>query len=227
MTDNIPLKLAVSICSNRPMPPRPSIALAMIVHYLTMAGVPFGMICRLQSSLLPQARQECMDEAIADGCTFHLWLDDDMEPPADCVLRMLQDMHKHPEIDIIAANYARKQDTLQYTAEGLDNKMMQSIGKTGLEEATKAGMGLMLVRLERVKRIEGPHFEILWDKDFCRYQGEDRFFTRKLRDHGIRIFVDHGISNFTQHWGDIGYNFRMFEEKKYPMLELENKKEEE
>lgn len=207
---NEQVKLAISICANRPMPPRCAISLAMIIHYVTAFQIPFAMICRLQASLLPQARQECLDEAIADGCTHQLWLDDDIEAPGDCVLRMLHNMHANPEIDIIAANYCRKQEDLQYTAEGMDGRMMESAGKIGLEEATKIGAGLMLLRLERIKSIPRPHFEVIWSEKYNRYQGEDRYFIDKLQKAGIRVFVDHGISNWCQHYGEIGYSPRIF-----------------
>jgi len=209
------VKLAISICSNRPMYTRPPLSWMMLLHHLTAFGVPFALICRMQASLLPQARQECLDEALADECTHQLWIDDDIEVPHDCALRMLQNMRSRPEIDIIASNYCRKQDVLQYTAETLDGVMMESAGKTGLEEAEKIGMGLMLVKLDKLRGIPAPHFTVEWNEQYKKYQGEDRFFTSKLRAAGIRIFVDHGLSNWTQHWGDIGYNFRLWQRPEY------------
>ena len=204
------VKLAVSVCCNRAMPPRPAMAFAMMLHHLSVFQVPFGIISRMQASLLPSARQQCQNEALADECTHHFWWDDDIEPPGDCILRMLQAMKQRPEIDVIAANYCRKQDTLQYTAEGLDGKMMESVGKIGLEEASRVGMGLMLVKLDKVRMVPKPHFEIRWNEQHQEYMGEDRYFIEKLRAAGLRVFVDHGISNWTQHWGDMGYSFRLF-----------------
>ena len=205
------VKLALSVCSNRALAPRPSMGFAMLVHHLTAYQVPFGLICRMQASLLPQARQECLDEALADECTHQLWWDDDIEPPGDCALRMLQAMQQNPHIDVIASNYCRKQDTLQYTAEDLNFKMIESAGKIGLEEADKVGMGLMLVKLDKLRSIPAPHFEVTWNAQHQKYMGEDRYFTKKIREAGMRIFVDHGISNFTQHWGDMGYNFKLWD----------------
>lgn len=224
MTEQV--KLAISICSNRPMPSRCSIALSMMVHHLTAFGVPFALMCRMQASLLPQNRQECLDDALKDGCTHQLWLDDDIEPPGDCVLRMLHAMKQNPHMDIIAANYCRKQqDRLAYTAEDLSGKMMESYGKVGLEEADKVGMGLMLVKLDKLYKIPGPHFEVKWSEEHKHYRGEDRYFTMKLREHGVRIFVDHGISNWTQHWGELGFNFNLWNPEKrssspYAMLRV-------
>ena len=204
------VKLAISICSNRPMTPRVALGISMVLHHLTAFGVPFGLICRLQASLLPQARQEVLDEALADECTHQLWLDDDIEPSADCVLRMLHAMKSRPEVDVIASNYCRKQDTLQYTAEGLNGKMTESFGKLGLEEVNKIGLGLALVKLDKLRSIPAPHFEVVWNEQYQKYQGEDRYFTDKIRAAGMRIFVDHGISNNTQHWGDLGFNFKLW-----------------
>jgi len=204
------VKLAISSCSNRPIEPRCAMALAMMVHYTTAFQVPFGLLFRLQASLLMSSRQECLDEAINDGCTHQLWWDDDIEMPADCVLRMLDTMKKNPEIDVIAANYCRKQDELRYTAEDLDGNMMESYGKTGLQEADKVGMGLMLVKLRKLRAISAPHFEVKWSDKHKQYRGEDRYFTAKLREHGMRIFVDHDISNWTQHWGSLGYSYKLW-----------------
>ncbi len=120
------VKLAISMCSNRPMEPRCGIGFAMMLHHLTAFGVPFGLFCRMQGSLLSQARQTCLDEAIAEGCTHQLWWDDDIEPPGDCVLRLLHAMKMNPEIDIIAINNCRKQGDLQYTYEGLDGQMVET-----------------------------------------------------------------------------------------------------
>lgn len=221
------VKLAVSVCSNRPMEPRCALGLAMMVHHLTAFQVPFALITRMQASLLPQARQECQDEAIADGCTHQLWWDDDIEPPHDAPLRMLQTMQKRPEIDVIAANYCRKQDELKYTAYAPDEvTMIESYGKIGLEEAGSAGLGLAMVKLEGVRKTSQPHFEIVYNHEVRSYQGEDRYFIKKLRAAGLRVFVDHGISNFCQHWGSLGYNFTLWnpaKERPYANLILGDK----
>lgn len=39
------------------------------------------------------------------------------------------------------------------------------------------------------------------------HQGEDFFFTRKLRDHGVRVFIDQDISQATGHAGSFVYSF--------------------
>lgn len=207
MTDSV--KLAISICSNRPMEPRCAIALSMLVHHLTAFQIPFGLLCRMQASLLPQAREECLSEALQDNCTHQLWIDDDIEAPGDAVLRMLHAMRENPDIDVLAVNYCRKQDELRYTAEGLNGEMVHSHGRIGVEEVDKVGMGLMLVKLDKVRPLSSPFFEVCWSER-GHYRGEDRYFTRKLREAGLRIFVDHGISNFTQHWGSLGYNFGLW-----------------
>lgn len=213
------VKLAVSVCSNRPMEPRCALAFGMMLHYLTAFQVPFGVITRMQASLLPQARQECLDEAVADGCSHQLWWDDDIEPPADCALRMLHAMKLNPEIDVLAANYARKQETLHYTCEGLDGEECVSADRQGVEEIDKCGMGLMMVKLDNIRKTRAPHFEVVWNAEHRKYQGEDRYFTKKLREAGLRIFVDHGISNWVQHWKSVGVHFGMFKDGREAMTD--------
>lgn len=205
------VKLAISICSNRTMEPRCAISLAMVTHYLTAFSCPFAIISRLQASLLPTARQEVLREALEDGCTHQLWMDDDIEVNGDAVLRLLHAMKQNPDADVVAVNYCRKtQDSLQYTARGLDGKIIESYGKIGLEESSQCGMGFMLVKMEKLRSIPRPHFEVLWSEEHGEYRGEDSYFVKKIREHGMRVFIDHGISNWCQHWGSLGFNFRLW-----------------
>lgn len=286
-----PLKLAFSFCSNRPMEPRCAMSLAMMAHHMTAYGIPFVFVVRMQASLLPSARQECMEEALALGCSHQLWWDDDIEAPGDAPLRLLQ--HFNPasrplvtdrdgnmesaippqdaslspgsvppqaSIDVVCANYVRKQQDMRMTAIDFDDREIHSHNRMGLQPCSSAGMGLMMVNLDSLRgtvpvnlhdaliadgripeftpddtslmvpeALVPPHFEVAYhynfvpefakrsnDPDVIRadmrsgHRAEDRFFCRKLRAAGLNIYVDHGLSNWIQHWGSVGYNFNLW-----------------
>jgi hypothetical protein len=44
------------------------------------------------------------------------------------------------------------------------------------------------------------------------YQGEDHYFSKKLRDYGVRIFVDQDISNQIGHAGEFIYTYSTYRE---------------
>lgn len=199
------VKLSVSICSNRAMPAHAAMSFSALLYHLGKANVKFAVMGRTNASLLSTARQELLWDAQRDGCTHQLWIDDDMQYPADVAQRLLAH-----DVDVVGVNACRKAPQLQYTAVGLDGKIMESMGKTGLEEVSHVGLGVTLVRLSALKSLPAPHFEVLWDEQAQRYRGEDRFFMDKLRAAGVKIHVDHGLSHHIVHWGDMGYEYGIY-----------------
>ena len=64
-----------------------------------------------------------------------------------------------------------------------------------------------MVRIEDVKNIESPRFSVLYVKERKKYMSEDYFFSMKLQENGIKMFVDHDVSNKMKHIGDVAYTF--------------------
>jgi hypothetical protein len=53
-------------------------------------------------------------------------------------------------------------------------------------------MGFCLIESAVFRRVGEPWFD--FERQGRHLVGEDTYFCRKLRDHGISIFVDHGLS---------------------------------
>lgn len=154
-----------------------------------------------QSSLLPQARQFALTRAIEGNFTHWLSLDDDMVFPANLVDRMI----KHDEA-IVTANYRRKSPTqVVGVCMGLDGQVVDSTGKSGLEEIGWMGGGCFLANIEKIKSIPAPHFEVIWSKERQDYYDQDYYFSAKLRQNNVKIWCDHDISQDIKHIGD--YHF--------------------
>ena len=96
---------------------------------------------------------------------------------------------------------------LTYTAVGLDGIVVQSKGKKGLEQIARVGTAVMLIDLDAIKRIPFPLFELKWNRDKQRITGEDYHFCDLLRENGVDIFIDHGVSNCIGHIGNYVYMF--------------------
>lgn len=153
-----------------------------------------------QCHLVP-TRQEHLDKAMTDNFTHLLTLDDDMSFPADVVERML--VHEKP---VMTCNYRRKRpDRLEHCCTQMDGTMLDSTGKTGLEQIKAMGMGCTLIEVDALRHIPKPHFGTTWNYDMQEYLMEDSWFSLLLLLHGVPIFVDHDLSREIGHVGEVQY----------------------
>jgi hypothetical protein len=157
------------------------------------------------SSLLLQNRHNLVRAAQARHATHILWLDDDMAVPSDALARLLRHDKK-----IVGANYTtRKFPVLPLAVK--EGRRVSSAGKSGLEEVTSAGLGLMLVDMEVFDRIEPPWFMLGWSKKADEYVGEDVWFCLAAKKAGYPVYVDHDLSLQVGHYGTVEFGFDMVE----------------
>lgn len=168
----------------------------------------FNIRCR-GSSLLPAGRQSLLDEALASDSTHILWIDDDTKFPSEVV-----DCFLSRNVDYIAANMLRKTIEFCPTAQDVDGNLIDSTYKTGIEEVSWVGLGLCMINLDSIRKIPSPHFEVVWLKEKNKYLGEDMYLCEKLRQAGIKMYVDHDVSKAVGHIGDYTYQFQTLEYKK-------------
>lgn len=157
------------------------------------------------ASILSRARQIALRKAYEGGFTHLLMLDDDMSFPSDTVHRLVS--HNLP---FVAANYCRKVPGKPISISfDLEGNSTESAGKSGLEEVQFVGAGLTLIDIEAIKHVPEPHFEVIWDENKQDYWGEDIYFCQKLRVHGVKIHIDHDLSQKVGHIGDYEYRFNV------------------
>jgi glycosyltransferase involved in cell wall biosynthesis len=146
---------------------------------------------------IEQARHRTVSHALAAECDWLLFLDDDMRFPPDTLVRLLERGQT-----VVAANYTTRQMPFvpsAVKAEGV--RCYTEFASSGLEEVLTAGMGVMLVRSDLLRRIEPPWFMVGWDTRVMDYAGEDAYFCGKLRGIGATIWVDHDLSQDVMHIG--------------------------
>ena len=174
----------------------------------------------VSGSILPDQRQRLVAEAWARDCTHILWLDSDMSFPADTIPHLLSRIDD--EHLVVGANYARK------NFEGLTTSYVESPeyigqlftkdGDKGLVEVKHLGFGCMLMHIGVLDAIDLPFFkfETLADvnqrlgkpsstKDCLKAQGEDVYFCAKLREAGVKLWVDQELSQLVNHVGDFKF----------------------
>lgn len=196
------MKLLIGTPSSRDWKFEFSISMLNLTNYLGRKGVN-GQPCKVDmhllaaASLLPAARQAIFDHAVSGGFTHLFMVDDDMKFPRDIIDRFA----KH-DVDFVAANYVSKGDNGRPTAMGA-GVTIHSAGVTGIKEVGWVGLGCCLLKMtDVIKAIPPPHFEVRWLPDRNAYLGEDLEFCEKMREKGVKIYVDHDVSHDIGHIGD-------------------------
>lgn len=150
-------------------------------------------------------RQMAVNEAVDGGFSHLLFLDDDMQFPYTA----LDDLMGH-DLDFVCANYTRRVSIpTAAVCLGMDGKYLNSQNKTGLEEAKYGALGLALIKTSALALVKPPHFEMIYNEHFGRPGGEDYYFCDRLREKGVKFYVDHDLSNNTYHMGTFAYGFHL------------------
>ncbi len=210
-------KISINICTHRSMNPFFVNSLLYMMDYMNKTGMRFEINSKVGISNLTSGRQNSVIDACDSPCTHAFFVDDDMVFAMDIVHKMLSELNKLTVSGIkktaMGINPCRKSPSgLFYTAKGLDGEFLKSKDKSGVEEASFCGMGAFLIETAILREIPKPHFEVVWQEDKGEHLGEDFYFIKKLREHGVRVFVDQDISNQIGHAGEFIYNFGTYRE---------------
>ena len=158
--------------------------------------------------LTQMAREKLVHVAIQAEMDFIVMYDDDMLLPPDMVLRLLEDMEAHPEIDILAPlafmRSAPHYAVLYNVKEGYDpvrktdyyiNHWVMDYPRNKLVECDAVGFGAVCIRMSMVKKMKTPYFMSTTGT------GEDIFFCHNAKKQtNARIFMDTRIK--LGHLGD-------------------------
>jgi hypothetical protein len=202
------VRLMVSVPSSRDWKPQFSMSFVGLANHLQRHGAGgrlkgINFQSTQQASILPNAREGFFRHALEGGFTHWLSLDDDMQFPADAFDRLLA-----RNLPVVAANYCRKiPGQAMAVSAGLDLQIMTSQGRSGVEEIGRMALGLALVDMRVVKHVPAPRFEIRWDDSVQMCCSDDVYFSDKLRAHGVKIYVDHDLSQHVYHIGDFPFQF--------------------
>jgi hypothetical protein len=154
------------------------------------------------TSILPLSRQKLAEAAIEQGATHTLWLDSDMQFPADTLMRFLL-----RDEAIIGINATSRRPPFRNTAQ-VQNRvpLVTNPGSTGLEKVHRMGFGVLWVATEVYKAMERPYFDFEWVEELGTFKGEDYIFFEKARAAGYELYVDHDLSKHVHHMGTFGFN---------------------
>lgn len=197
------MRLSIGICSHRDIKAAFVKSLLDLVFELQRTNVEFDVFLKTNVSNIVLGRQAIVNEAIEQGYTHMLFLDDDMTFPAN-IVEMLAGHGK----EFVAANYRKKNSAkVLGTAVDLGRTRVDSSEKTGLMEVHRVGLGCFLADVEALKAMGHVHFAMIQPEGVLNVIGEDDYFCAKARDCGFKIFIDHDASRAVGHLGDLTYSF--------------------
>jgi len=153
----------------------------------------------MRSTYIHVGREEVLSEALRLGATHVLWLDTDMEFPANLALRLAQ--HDQP---VVACNYRMRNASDLFTAFRDEQRIPTRADATGLEAVDYCGMGAMLMRTDVVANLQRPWFRHGTNAHGGDI-GEDVMFCRALRAAGHTVYIDHDLSKEIGHIGQTTY----------------------
>ena len=176
-------------------------------------GTELGLVMRV-GTYVHSARNDLLQEALRQEVDYVLWLDSDMRFPPDTLLRLLS----HRIRGVVGANYSTKDYPGRFVAikevtkPGSPGKVLHTMDDSeGTEEVEALGFGCVLMDMEVIRPLFDPEdpdfhpFFFEWVEGMGTQYGEDVLFCNRLREEGVRIFVDHDLSKVVAHIGDYEY----------------------
>lgn len=155
-----------------------------------------------QYSILPLSRQMLVQVAIESGATHVLFIDSDMEFPADLAVRLVR--HRQP---IVAVNCMARRSPYYLTArDEAGREVPTNTESSGLEKVARVGTGIMLIHTDVVRAIPMPWFQTEWIPEKAVFRGEDFYFCDKARAAGFDLYIDHDLSKQVSHVGTFQFN---------------------
>lgn len=157
-------------------------------------------------TILPEQRQVLCQNAVESGAEFVVMIDSDMRFPNDLLKRLVE----HDE-DFVGTNVSTRRlplsvNTYRLSDGGPPQPAIPEHGLMGLEQVMTTGFGIVCIKASVFSRIAFPWFQIPYITETGRYVGEDTYFCSRLKDAGIPIHVDHGLSWAIKHVGDYEYD---------------------
>lgn len=159
-----------------------------------------------RSTLLPQSRQRLALEALDVKATHVLMLDADMHFPKDALLQLLA-----RELPIVGATYATRRLPVKPTAayrpspDAASQLVYVSEGSSGCLEVEYMGFGCVLIATWVFPQLPTPWFHLGYNEKLDAFFGEDVWFCRHAKAHGIPSHVDLDLSKHVSHIGEWVY----------------------
>ena len=217
-------------------------AMIYTLQMLTQAGIPWELIRINGDSYVDRAKNTAVANFLETDCTDLIMIDSDEKWHPNAISRLLQ----HPE-EIVAGAYPFKNNWGQFAGNPLikeENGVRSYAGWRGLSdgscllEAHSVAGGFTRIKRSALEKYADAYPEdvyiddyawpdrkgriytafFLCDiKDYQRY-GEDAYFSRRMRECGVKLWIDPNIT--IEHFGIKGWSGNLHEHILKPPEEI-------
>ena len=167
-------------------------------------------ILNKRGSMLANMREQMVQQALNENYHYLLFIDSDQTFPHDLFHRLYKRQKQ-----VVACNVATKAIPSWPTARlksdtTAGEPLFTKPGDKDLVEVWRIGTGVMLIDLNIFKRrgMVSPWFAPKWNPELHDYSGEDWGFCEKLQECGVKLYVDHDVSQDIGHVGKFEYKHK-------------------
>ncbi len=149
------------------------------------------------SSVLPRIRSQLVDDALAWGANYLLWIDGDHWFPAESLVKLLS-----LNLPVAGVNYPTRETPALPTATDFNGQRVwttENLAKERLvTQVQTLGLGLCLIDMNVIKALkaqqpERPLFAMEPGPNGS-FIGEDIVFFRRVNEAGFKVYLDHALS---------------------------------
>ena len=182
--------------------------LAMAAANLVANGIKINCAFNI-GSVITIARRNLTDIFLKSDFEYAWWVDSDMKFPIDAPIKLLK-----RGVPLVGANYRRR----RFPNPGFTGMMGQPGGFTELvtddnspamQEVDVLPHGMVMVHRSVYQKIPQPHYLQEFVPEMNLEIGEDIYFCRKAKEHGIPVWVDHELSREISHIGIFHFNYNL------------------
>ena len=157
-----------------------------------------------QSSCIANGREQLVSNALKQGCSHVLFVDEDIgfEP------HLLHDLLRRKQ-PLVACNYRIRFDHFGFAAVSPDmNERISTLPEsTGLQEIGFCGFGFCLIERAVFECLPQPWFPQHWHPESSTHTTEDVAFFLNARTAGFIPMIDHDASKKIIHVGSYRYRW--------------------
>lgn len=151
------------------------------------------LVLATQGYTIAENRNYLVAQAIKNGCTHLLMVDDDMIFPENTLNKLISD-----EKDVVGVLANSRALPLMPVVEFFDDEKLSTadrlLGKRDIPqdvfECKAIGGGVMLIDLKIIDKLSRPWFSTEVHESGMTKIGEDSWFCYKVRDNGFTIWCD-------------------------------------
>ena len=191
-------KINIAVCTRRDLKPEWALAFGSVLSQAFLLAGPVNVRWNFNTFFpLDKARNISVKEALAWGADYVLFLDDDVLPSDDGLVRLYRDAlpvvgglyfdRRPPYMPMVARRKSRSAPWKLGADTEWDIEFARNYPCNQLVEVDATGLGFMLIMRDVFEKIPEPWFETKLGF------GEDFNFYWKVQQAGFKVYVDTNV----------------------------------